>query len=546
LNEEQAARYFERYEAAERLYDEGRYGEAIPLLEELVATYPADPGTWYRLGRAALEEGRRARALEAYRRAVDLGYRYGASLRYGIARLYALEGRQDSALVWLERSLSHGYGDRPAIEADSAFQSLADAPRFDRLLNGPRGRPADRVEGWRGDIDYFVAEARRMHAGPGRPAHSERFQRAADVLKARVPELSDDRLVLELGRLATLLGDGHTGIFGGTEPGSPISLRATSLPLLVYEFTDGLFVVDATDPYRDWIGAEVLQIGGLSADAVLDSLPPSIHGDNAMTVKWLGVRFVLTQMAYLRAIGAAETLDSATVVLRRRGGGLDTLALPAGDHLGSFRRKLRPPPTADSIPLWLSDVDRSYWFRALPEDGALFVQFNQVRDAADGPSLATFSDSLRSAAERGGWTRLILDTRHNNGGNNSLVWPLLRMLVWWTEDNPDHELYVVTGRNTFSAAQNFIARLERMAEPTFVGEPSSSSPNFTGETTTVVLPWSRVRGSISNRHWQESDPDDRRPWIAPHVPVGLSSEDYFRGHDPALEAIRLVLGDPAR
>ena len=30
---------------------------------------------------------------------------------------------------------------------------------------------------------------------------------------------------------------------------------------------------------------------------------------------------------------------------------------------------------------------------------------------------------------------------------------------------------------------------------------------------------SRVRGSLSNRYWQDSDPWDDRPWIAPDLPV---------------------------
>ena len=71
--------------------------------------------------------------------------------------------------------------------------------------------------------------------------------------------------------------------------------------------------------------------------------------------------------------------------------------------------------------------------------------------------------------------------------------------------------------------------------------PSSSRPNFSGEETNVVLPFSRVRGSISTLYWQDSDPDDLRHWIAPHVPVALSSADYFENHDPAMAAVLQII-----
>jgi tRNA-dihydrouridine synthase len=186
-------------------------------------------------------------------------------------------------------------------------------------------------------------------------------------------------------------------------------------------------------------------------------------------------------------------------------------------------------------------VDTNYWIRALPEVDALYWQFNSVRDMDGGPTLHDYADTLRSRLEATGAHHLIVDVRHNNGGNTNLLRPLLRLLTWWEQDASDHEIFVVMGRNTFSAAQNFISRVEQWTDAVFVGEPSSSSPNFIGEETALVLPYSRVRGSISNRYWQNSDPTDDRPWIAPQVPVNLSSSAYFSGRDPALETIVKII-----
>ena len=103
--------------------------------------------------------------------------------------------------------------------------------------------------------------------------------------------------------------------------------------------------------------------------------------------------------------------------------------------------------------------------------------------------------------------------------------------------SPEHRIYVLMGRNTFSACQNFTNRVERWTDATFVGEPSSSSPNFVGEENSIVLPFSRVGGSISNRYWQDSDPFDLRRWIEPDVRIELTAAEYFEGVDPVLEHV---------
>ena len=127
--------------------------------------------------------------------------------------------------------------------------------------------------------------------------------------------------------------------------------------------------------------------------------------------------------------------------------------------------------------------------------------------------------------------------RHNNGGNNSLVTPLLRTLVVFQEADAKNRIFVITGRNTFSAAQNFITFVERLTDAIFVGEPSSSRPNHVGEDGLFVLPYSGVRGSISNRYWQDGNPGDDREMIYPQVPVPPTAEDYLANRDAALEAI---------
>lgn len=352
------------------------------------------------------------------------------------------------------------------------------------------------------------------------------------ALADSVPRLSDGEILLGMQRTVALLGDGHSVVYGIRE-GEPPSARAF-LPVVFWGFDDGLFVVDADSAHRDLLGSRVRALGGLPADTVLARLAPYVSHDNAMTVRWLGVRFYMRSPAWLRAVGAAADTDRVEITVETDGGGERTVALrPTHDDLP---RKLRWPWRRGPAPLWLQDADTNYWMRWLPDRGVLYVQFNQVRDR-EGLPLSAFARRLRARIDSTGARAVVVDVRRNNGGDNGLLEPLLRTLAWFDADRPGNRIFVVMDRNTFSAAQNFLARVERRTDATFVGEPSGSRPDVVGEGTNVVLPYSRAVLSISARYWQDSDPGDERPWISPDMPVGLPSEAFFAGRDPSLEAV---------
>jgi hypothetical protein len=198
-------------------------------------------------------------------------------------------------------------------------------------------------------------------------------------------------------------------------------------------------------------------------------------------------------------------------------------------------------PDAPAAPLYLRSVGQNFWFTPVDGDSALYVQFNQVSDAPD-ESLAAFAGRLGAALQTRPPKTLILDARHNNGGNLALLTPLVATLHNYESSRRDARIYVLMGRNTFSAAQVFLGRMDRETNARFAGEPSSSRPNFVGEESPVQLPWSGAIGSISDQY-HESIPGDTREWIAPNIRYNPSAGDYFANRDRLLE---LVLADSRR
>ncbi len=524
---------------AERAYNHRDAESATALFLQLTKEYPDDSEAWLGLSQAYEWSGNLDEAITAAERVQSISFVSRSNLAYRLAQLNEKAGRTAEALQWLEIALQQGYEQRPRIQSDDAFTGLHADPAFIKLAGILPAHQLTRTEGLRFDLDYLVEEAQRMHGSPERQAFSSRFIREAQDLRRAVPGMSDAEVLMGMMRLLAILDDGHTGIYG-PDSDSPMEIGRKLLPLKLYWFAEGVYITDGIGAAARNAGSRVVKFGDLPAEEVLERLASLRGTDNPMTWKWMGPQFYLGQLQMLEQIGATQSIDRVRLTLQDKDGNISELDFDGGDE--AVKRKLRPSPAAaGDVPMYLQNVDTEYWSQPIPEQRALYIQFNQVRDSKD-QSIAEFAKDVGEQLRKQQLTSLIVDVRHNNGGNNSLLRPLIREMIAFEQASPANYLYVITGRNTFSAAQNFVNRLERWTNAIFVGEPSASSPNFVGEETDLLLPYSRLRGSISTLFWQDSDPYDNRLWITPRVPVEPTAADYFAGEDAAMAAIFELIG----
>jgi len=392
--------------------------------------------------------------------------------------------------------------------------------------------PADRVKGWRYDIAFWLEQLRKQHYVYKSKPLPASLTKAAAELSRNVPKFSDERMLFEMQRLAAHIGDGHTYIL----PLAAQRVPGSVIPLRFYLFSDGLFVVDANAGNERWIGSKLISIGSTSSAAILERMKPAISADNRFGYRWIGPPFLNLRGA-IESLADGVTSDSIPVTLRDRAGRVHKLKFTSGPPprmQGVPKLMSSKLPGAPTAPIWLRQVEKNFWTIPLT-DGALYVQFNQVRDD-DAQPLSQSGAALKQELMTRRPSRVILDVRHNNGGNSYLYPPIIDALTSWEAVVPAGKLYVLIGRNTFSAAQNFIAQLDKRTRAVFVGEPSSSKPNFVGEENNLVLPWSGAIVSISNRY-HENIPGDKREWIEPDIKIELNSRDYFANRDPVLERL---------
>ncbi len=511
----------------------GDYAAAEPVFLRLTGAFPDDSRPWSGLADCRYHLKRYAPAAQDYLRAVELGVPFPAVLIYDAACCRALAGQPDSAMATLRRALAEGFENRPLIGRDEDLISLHDHPDWPEMAGLLPDSVTGRTAGWRYDLDFWMKEVRRLHPAPFAVTPEPEFLARVKRLHDRIPELSDEQVMIGMVKLSALLGDGHSGI--RPLPDSRVGIRM--LPLQLYAFADGLFVIDADSAHAGLIGARVLNVGDRAVDALWPGLAPGVPRDNPMRILQQGP-FMLTVTAVLRGLGAIGDTETVPLRIRDAAGVERTVRVESQPgHRVNFELIPSKLPGAPAPPLYLAHADEVLWMGAVDGGRSLYVEFNVVRD---GPqrTLAEFAGELeRRLTEHPEIDTVIMDVRHNGGGNSFLYPPLVKALVHFEEMREDSRLYVLIGRQTFSACQNFITDLDTWTNAVFAGEPSGSRPNMVGESTYSVLPYSGLRAGISSRYHQESYPGDDRRWIAPDLPVALDSRDYFANRDPVLEAV---------
>jgi hypothetical protein len=387
----------------------------------------------------------------------------------------------------------------------------------------------DRTAGVRADLAAMLDARDTIHPDGWHGMARSDWIAAGEAVVAKATTLTDDQLLVELVRLAAMPSwkgrDGHSGIF--LTPGSGVH----PYPVRLWAFSDGLVITAARAPYEGLVGSRVRAIGGRPIDEVIrlvEPLSPRDHDSNlrAFAPRYAGVSELLAGLGVIDRAGPATfslvgpdgtahdvTIDPITVE--------EDVAWHRGEAL-------RLPPT--DAP-WLRDQAKPLWWSYLADSRTLFVQYNAVQAGIDG-----IADEILARATSDDVARVVVDLRHNGGGDNTTMGHLEDVLRDPAINRPGR-LVVIIGRITFSAAANFATDLEQTTAVTFAGEAMGGSPNLYGDPRPIELPYSGQALSMATRYWERSTADDKRITIEPEIHADLSSADYVAGRDPVLQAI---------
>jgi hypothetical protein len=382
---------------------------------------------------------------------------------------------------------------------------------------------------WVEDMQAFADGVRRVHPNPFWREPEADFDAEVSAAPARLAAMSPEAAEAEVMRLAALI-DGHTGVY-------PFEAGFHLAALHLYLFPNGIHVVNADD--GDLVGATVLEIGDTPTAEAIDLVRPYAAHDNNSTIDVV-VPMLLMTPEVLRAAGVVGASQPIRYRLRRTDGSQvevtpEVVTWPT--FIGRFQSEPVGLPKLPALP-FLARRDEAFWWTELREsDGstAIYFQYNQVVGARNGVFLLALVNEMRARLDAGGVSRVIVDLRNNPGGDNTTYGSLLDFLTGDERVNRPGGLYVLIGRQTFSAAMNFATEVDLDTAAVFVGEPTGGRPNLYGDVRPVLLPNSHITVRVSSRYWEFGGPDDRRDWIFPDVPVPFTIDAFLAGDDPALE-----------
>jgi hypothetical protein len=361
------------------------------------------------------------------------------------------------------------------------------------------------------------------------------FQGAVADLDSEVTRQNQDQIFAALMRLVAMVGDGHTHL--------AIPPNFHGFPLELYWFGNTLRVTRVSPAYRGLAGAKLTRIGDTDIrDAyklVVGVIP---QGENELWVRRMGPLYLVCA-ELLHGLGLLPTADTGKFTFEQ-------------DNGGAFEVRITPilwreweadqahwASPARSRPLYQLNRDKRLWFTYLKQEQTLFFKYDRA------PGYREFyrvSRQLLEAVDTQQVKTLVIDLRNNGGGDlTKLKWLLLPDLVKrrYTKqcfpcpreiDHP-RRLFIIIGRETYSAGMINAIELKEQAGAMLLGEPSGGRPNAYSEDTPIILPNSHLVAFVATRFYHLVQ--DETPFLAPEKPIAIAWGDFVSGRDPVLEWI---------
>ncbi len=424
--------------------------------------------------------------------------------------------------------------------------------------NAQESVPLLTAEQAREEVNLIYARILGRHPEPFWHTPESEWREAYLRLISRTEPVSHETHYFELARFMALTFDTHVQIY----PEADTPGFETSYPLRFRLFEEGVFITAADDPYRDWVGHQLVSVAGQPIDAVLTELEAVSFSDHAIRKRSWGAEYLLPHPATYRHFGWTESDGSVAIVLEPRGGSPITATLenPSGPSYDTVSRsgtnaafywpagwRTLHDLTDAEVPVSRSNLDANYWFTEIAGGEIVYVQLNRPFNAENGETLFQFWLRLFQHIEdkSPAYRRMIFDVRYNLGGSISFSMPAAYMAHATSLCCQPGGQVLLIGRETISAGAVSVGSFEQVSRPVTIGEPTGSRPNIFFNHDQIPLPHSGLFAEASTSSHTSTVASDRRIMIAPDISIPDSIEDVLAGRDAALEAAIALTNDEA-
>lgn len=324
------------------------------------------------------------------------------------------------------------------------------------------------------------------------------------------------------------------------------------------EFTDGVYITLISKEHEMFLGSRVIAINGKPIENILVTIGKVVNNDNKFGRK----DWALNGISFARILYGLKVIDNTDYIelelITKNGEPMKLTLQSIFDDINieyGWGNPLNIGPTkgeyigpanilGEKTPLYFKNQGnriKFYWFEHLIYEKTIYFQFNQVVNQPNSEeTFAQFSTRMWNYIDQNvkNINKLIIDLRHNNGGNGLMILPFLNQIIKRDYINKEGSLFVLSSKKTHSAASIFMNELAVHTNAIFVGEPDACGADlFSNSRSAGNLPNSGFPLWIASLQFTRRFPVNNSEYIMPHFPASFSSHDYFTGIDPAIDFI---------
>ncbi len=390
---------------------------------------------------------------------------------------------------------------------------------------------------WDYEIDLLSRELAEKHPNLFFRTDSTWFYHAMSQVARETPDKSLFQVSIQLQQVLAAMGDAQTRINYHF-----LVEKSQILPFDFYWFEDGIYVLETDKEYEALLGKKLSAVNNVPIEVVIDSLVTLLVLDN-QSVVLNQIPRMLTWFQVLEYFGFVSGKELSVTVINSTDETVSrTIRLPV--DLGEM---LVVQPS--SLPLGWQDRKEFFREQYFENEQLYYIQYNRCwsreseEDFGSGasalfmPSFKEFEKQVFPVLKKEEINKLVFDIRYNKGGHASQGTEFIRKICKALPK--DHgDIFVLVGRMTSASAIINTVDFMKSEEVVLVGEETSGKPNHFGEVNRFVLPESGLIVSYPTRYFALLDED--LPSIVPDLLTPLDFDQYMKGVDPAMEAVRLT------
>ncbi|NLM67709.1 MAG: hypothetical protein GX180_11150 [Enterococcus sp.] len=416
--------------------------------------------------------------------------------------------------------------------------------RFESNYNAP----ADRKEAWLQDLTHFQKNYYKVCKSF--PVDSiYKSNKIIDSIKENIDSFSDNKIKLLISHCVSMADDAHTAVY---------FRNFRRIPLRLYLFDDGLYVIKAKKGFEQYLGKEVVTICDKSIDELLEILDYYKSGNKS----WIENEssYFLASPDFFEAANLSPTSDSIKYEFADKKDSFTSYLYPIKntdqtDEYSSWM-DLSPVGTIKtdtvgwkhvlnglSLPLYLSYLNDEYHVEYFDSLKMMYIQIN-ASNSSEG-----FNRAIKNFLDSNDVQHLIIDLRFNGGGDYTELAAFSKTIPQKVKG----KIFIITGKATFSAGICIAARLKYFSKgrAIIIGQNSGDRLQFWAEGRQFSLPnskivaravygfhdWKNDNFELFMTHWINLFYGVAAKDLTPDVPVKLLFKDYYKGIDKTMTEI---------